>query len=71
MIALPCARCRSEIPAGYGSLCVKCGGRAPRLPSHSGPVTPMNEAAREQMDANGETYDRAASLTLQRFFKLP
>lgn len=72
-VAIPCAKCGAAFQAGNGRYCPTCrGGFNPgelRIPDTRGmQTTPMNQAARDQMDANGETYDRKASEALERFF---
>jgi hypothetical protein len=75
-VALPCAQCGRLFAAGHGALCPSCrpeGRHANEvtIPDFDrGQVVPMNEAAREQMRANGETFDEDASERLQRFFGL-
>lgn len=51
--------------------CPSCHVRqAPCMLGRGETVTPMNQAAREAMDKQGEPYDRKASERLERFFGL-
>jgi hypothetical protein len=49
--------------------CVKRGKCVIDEARDKGHLTPMNQAARDQMDRNGEKYDEALSKRLERFFK--
>lgn len=56
---------------GTPNLC-QCKGKCPMLAARArgDEFTPMNQAARDAMDKQGEPYDRKASERLERFFGL-